>query len=375
MIFAPASPYSSLPFAIHPLLAMKPFFRVVVVGSGIGAHHIKAFQAAPDLFDVVAICDVDPERAAKLATERQVPETVTDFESVLSRPDVDIIDLCTPPHLHFQQIQGALEAGKHVVCEKPLVGSLLQIDQLEILARKSGRQIMPIFQYRFGHGLQKLKHLVERQLTGEAFVFNVDVAWWRDAAYYNAIPWRGKRATELGGALISHAIHAVDMTFYILGPARSLFARSATRVNDIETEDCVAIAVEMADGSLGTMSVTLGSCAQISRHRFTFRNLTAESNTEPYTNSAEPWTFSLPEKTEPGGPIERALKEFEPMAEGYEGQFRRFYRSLTEGEPLPVMLADARRALEFIAGVYSSAETGERILLPLTKNNPKYVQI
>jgi predicted dehydrogenase len=354
---------------------MNPFFRVVVVGSGIGAQHVKAYQAAPDLFDVVAICDVDPQRGAKLANEHQLPESVTDFESVLSRLDVDIIDLCTPPHLHFQQIQAALEAGKHVVCEKPLVGSLPQIDQLENLARKSGRQIMPIFQYRFGHGLQKLKYLVERQLTGQAFVFNVDVAWWRDAAYYNSIPWRGKRATELGGALLSHAIHAIDIIFYILGPARSLFARSATRVNSIETEDCVAIAVEMADGSLGTISVTLGSCAEISRHRFTFRNLSAESNAEPYTNSAEPWTFSLPEKTEPGGPIERALTEFEPMAEGYEGQFRRFYHSLTEGESLPVTLADARRALEFIAGVYSSAETGERILLPLTKNNPKYVRL
>ena len=375
MIFAPASPYSPFPFALHPPLAMKPLFRVVVVGSGIGAHHVKAYRAAPDLFDVVAICDIDPERAGKLADEQQIPETVTDLESVLSRPDVDIVDLCTPPHLHFQQIQSTLEAGKHVVCEKPLVGSLRQMDQLEILGRKSGRQIMPIFQYRFGHGLQKLKYLVERQLTGEAFVFNVDVAWWRDAAYYNAMPWRGKRATELGGALLSQAIHAIDMVFYILGPARSLFARTATRVNSIEVEDCVAAAVEMADGSLGTISVTLGSCAQISRHRFTFRNVSAESNTEPYTNSAEPWTYSLPEKTEAGGPIERALSEFEPTAEGYEGQFRRFYRSLTEGEPLPVTLAHARRALEFIAGVYSSAETGERVSLPLSKNDPKYVQL
>ena len=353
---------------------MKPFLRVVVVGSGIGAQHVKAYRAAPDLFEVAAICDVDPERGAKLADEQQVTESLTDFDSVLSRPDVDIVDLCTPPHLHFQQVQAALEAGKHVVCEKPLVGSLTQLDQLEILARKSGRQIMPIFQYRFGHGLQKLKHLVTRQLTGEAFVFNVDVAWWRDAEYYS-VSWRGKRATELGGALISQAIHAVDMIFYILGPARCVFAKIATRVNSSEVEDCAAIAVEMADGSLGTISITLGSCAQISRHRFTFRNLSAESSTEPYTNSAEPWTFSLPEKTEPGGPIERALAEFEPMAEGYEGQFRRFYRALTEGEPLPVTLADARRVLEFIAGVYSSGETGERILLPLAKNNPKYVQL
>ena len=179
-----------------------------------------------------------------------------------------------------------------MICEKPLVGSLAAVDLVSRLANESGRQVMPIFQYRFGHGLQKLKYLVDQKLAGEAFVFNVDVAWWRDSEYYRN-PWRGQRATELGGALLSQAIHAVDMVLYILGPAKSVFGRTTTRVNQIEVEDCVAISMEMRDGSLGTISVTLGSLAEISRHRFTFRNVTAESNTEPYANSREPWVFSF----------------------------------------------------------------------------------
>ena len=347
--------------------------RVVVVGSGIGAQHIKAFRAAPDLFELTAICDIDPIRARALAEEHAIPELLTDFETAIHRADVDIIDICTPPNLHFGQIHAAVEAGKHVICEKPVVGSLAELDQLQDLSRRTGKQIMPIFQYRFGRGLQKLKHLVERQLTGEAFVFNVDVAWWRSRDYYS-VPWRGKRATELGGALLSQAIHAVDMVFYILGPARTVFARTVTRVNPIEVEDCVAIAMEMSDRSLGTISVTLGSAAQISRHRFTFRNLSAESNTEPYANSAEPWVFSFPEEKQDER-IERALSEFTPSAEGYEGQFRRFSHSFKQAEALPVSLADARRVLEFIAGVYYSAESGEQVSLPLTQTNPKYIQL
>ncbi len=347
--------------------------RVVVAGSGIGAQHVRAFRALPDLFEVVAICDIDPQRARALAEEHAIPELLTDFETAIRRNDVDIIDICTPPNLHFGQIRAAIEAGKQVICEKPIVGSLAELDQLEDLAHRTGRQIMPIFQYRFGHGLQKLKYLVERQLTGEAFVFNVDVAWWRPRDYYS-VPWRGKRATELGGALLSQAIHAVDMVFYILGPVRTLFARTATRVNPIEVEDCVAIAMEMSDGSLGTVSVTLGSAAQISRHRFTFRNLSAESNIEPYANSAEPWVFSFPEEKRDER-IESALAEFKPSAEGYEGQFRRFYHSFTQAESLPVSLADARRVLEFIAAVYYSAENEERVSLPLSKTNPKYIQL
>jgi predicted dehydrogenase len=192
------------------------------------------------------------------------------------------------------------------------------------LAGEYRRQVMPIFQYRFGHGLQKLKHLVDRKLTGEAFVFNVDVAWWRSEDYYRDKPWRGKRATELGGALLSQAIHAVDMIFYILGPAKSVTAYARTRVSPIDVEDCVAIAVELEDGSLGTISVTLGSVTQISRHRFTFRRLTAESNTEPYANSKEPWSFSPVDK-EDATAITNALAEFKPEPEGYEGQFYRFF--------------------------------------------------
>jgi predicted dehydrogenase len=347
--------------------------RVVVVGSGIGAQHVRAFRAAPELFHIAAICDIDQERGAAVAEEHGIQELLTDFETAIARRDVDIIDLCTPPNLHFAQICATLEAGKHVICEKPLVGSLVELDQLEALAHKTGKQIMPIFQYRFGRGLQKLKYLVDRQLAGEAFVFNVDVAWWRTRDYYS-VPWRGKRSTELGGALLSQAIHALDMVFYILGPARTLFARTATRVNPIEVEDCVAIAVEMGDGSLGTISVTLGSAAQISRHRFTFRNLSAESNTEPYANSGEPWVFSLPEEKTDGS-IEHALAEFAPLAEGYEGQFRRFYQSFIHAESPPVTLADARRVLEFVGAVYSSAETGERVSLPLTRTNPKYTRL
>jgi predicted dehydrogenase len=267
---------------------MRLPLQIAVVGSGIGAQHLQGYQEFSDLFDVKILCDIDRERAASVSEKFGIAEIGTRFDAVCRRPDIDVIDICTPPHLHFEQIKQALASGKHVICEKPLVGSLAALDSLSRLAKASGRKLLPIFQYRFGHGLQKLKYLVDRKLAGDAFVFNLDVAWWRSSAYYDS-PWRGKRATEFGGALLSHAIHAVDMVLYILGgPAKTVFGYARTKVNQIEVEDCVALALEMADGSLGTISVTLGSLAQISRHRFTFRNVTAESNTDPYANSQEP---------------------------------------------------------------------------------------
>jgi predicted dehydrogenase len=349
---------------------MSPL-KVAVVGAGICSQHIKAYLALPHQFELVALCDVDPQKAAQVAKEFNLNQVFSDFSDLVARPDLDVIDLCTPPHVHLQQLEAGLRAGKHMICEKPLVGSLADVDRVSALARKCQRQVMPIFQYRFGHGLQKLKQLVDRKLTGEAFVFNVDVAWWRSTEYYQNNPWRGKRATELGGALVSQAIHAVDMVFYILGPARSLSAYANTRVSPIEVEDCVAIAVEMEDGSLGTISVTLGSANQISRHRFTFRNVAAESNTEPYANSRDPWAFSSPDE-EKENVIARALGEFKPELEGYEGQFSRFYAALQDDGPLPVTIEDARRSLEFIAAAYHSAESGERLNLPLDNRHKKY---
>jgi predicted dehydrogenase len=127
----------------------------------------------------------------------------------------------------------------------------------------------------------------------------------------------------------------------------------------------------MADGSLGTISVTLGSITQISRHRFTFRRLTAESNTEPYANTRDPWSFSPVDK-ESATAITSALAEFKPELEGYEGQFSRFFTALRDGGEPPVTIEDARRSLEFIGAAYHSSESGERVDLPLGKQHPKH---
>ncbi len=344
--------------------------RIALIGSGIGVEHIKGYQELPELFDIKVLCDINRERAASVAQKFGIQTLSESFDEVCDRTDIDFVDICTPPALHLEQIGTALKAGKHVICEKPLVGSIAEIDQVARLARESGRQVMPIFQYRFGNGLQKLKFLVDRNLTGQSFVFNVDVAWWRDAKYYEN-PWRGKRATELGGALLSQAIHAVDMVHYILGPAKNVFGRAITRVNPIEVEDCVAISMEMEDGSLGTISVTLGSLAEISRHRFTFRNLSAESNTEAYANSREPWTFSFDAHGNERE-LREALTEFKPLPERYAGQFYRLYHALASGSELPVTLDDARAALEVIAATYHSAETNRAVPLPIGSTHTKY---
>ncbi len=349
---------------------MNQRLRVAVVGSGVGKQHISAFQQLPEQFEVMAICDIDVDKAQAAAADHNVPRVATDIVQLCRMDDLDVIDICTPPHLHFEQIQQVLAAGKHAICEKPLVGSLKQVDELMHVEAESGKRVMPIFQYRFGHGLQKLKFLVNQGLAGRAYVASVETAWRRRADYY-AVPWRGKWKTELGGTLLSHASHTLDMLYYILGPVKSVFARTATRVNPIEVEDCASVSLEMADGSLASLIATLGSVPQISRHRFCFGGFTAESNTQPYDNSKDPWTFT-PDSPALSRQIEQALSQFVPLPERFTGQFYRFYQALLHDTELPVTLRDARASLELITAMYHSAFTRQVVDLPIGPDHQRY---
>ncbi len=345
--------------------------KVVVVGGGIGRSHLEGYQKLPDLFEIVAICDIDQPKAQEVVEKYKLPRSYLDFNEVCQLEDLDVIDLCTPPHLHFSQIKQALAAGKNVICEKPLVGSLREVDEvIKAEAEANGKRVMPIFQYRFGHGLQKLKMLADSGLVGRAYLATIETAWRRRAVYYS-VPWRGKWQTELGGALLTHAIHSHDILNYIMGPAKSVFARTATRVNPVEVEDCAAISVEMADGSLATLSVTLGSSKEITRHHFCFEGLSAESNNRPYDNSGDPWEF-VGDTPELEARIQEVLSAFKPLPERFAGQFYRYYHALKNSTELPVTLADSRRALEFITAFYYSVETGRPVELPIGKEHPKY---
>src|SRR5689334_19313144 len=183
--------------------------RVAVVGCGVGRSHVQAYTELSSQYDVVAVCDLDEAKAKTVAEEFSVPNVYTDYSKLCRMDNLDVIDLSTPPFLHFAQIQEGLAAGKHIICEKPLVASLKEIDQLEVAQQQAGKILMPIFQYRFGNGLQKLKLLKDKGLTGEAFVSTVETAWRRRAEYY-AVPWRGKWQTEIGGTLTGHALHTHD---------------------------------------------------------------------------------------------------------------------------------------------------------------------
>ena len=344
---------------------------VAVVGMGIGRNHLDAYAALPKHFEIKAVCDLDEAKVKAAAGSFAGSVATTQFADLLAMPALDIIDICTPPDTHRALIEQALRAGKHVICEKPLTGSLADADAIGKAAAASKGTLSPIFQYRFGNGLQKLKHLQSKGICGVPYLSTIETSWRREADYY-AVPWRGKWASELGGCCLTHAIHAHDILSYVNGPVKNVFARATTRVNKIEVEDVAAISVEMANGSLATLAVTLGAAEEISRLRFMFSNLTVESRSvAPYRPGDEPWHFKgmTPEVD---ARIAVAFAEFKPTEESFAGQLVRIHAGITSGAAMPVTLADARASLELITAIYHSAETGTAVALPLAASHPKY---
>jgi predicted dehydrogenase len=350
---------------------MSRVYTVAVVGGGIGKSHIvEGYEPNKDRFKVIAVCDLDPVRRNALADEFGIERRVANFDDLLAMDDLDIIDICTPPMVHYPMLVAGLKAGKHVICEKPLVGSLAEVDEIIALEQQSRGKLMPVFQYRFGNGIEQVKRIIEAGIAGKPYVGTVETLWRREADYY-AVPWRGKWKTELGGVLMTHAIHPHDIFTYLMGEPKSLFGRVATRVNAIEVEDCISASLEMESGALASFTATLGSADEISRIRLAFEHVTFESDHEAYNPGKLPWKI-LPRNDETKARIEALLADWQDVPSRFETQMRRFWDALEGLGPMPVTTRDSRRALEIVTAFYHSSETHEEVSFPVTASHPKY---
>lgn len=345
-------------------------WTVAVIGCGIGRGHIEGYRAHPGKFRVVALCDVDERRLAALGDEFAIGRRTTSFDEMLGMEDVDIVDLCTPPALHVTQTLAALAAGKEVVCEKPVAGSLADIDRLIGAEAESAGRVMPVFQYRFGNGVQKAKRIVDLGLAGTPYLATVETAWRRAPEYYRTA-WRGRLKSELGGVLLTHAIHAHDLLTYLLGPVASVFAHTATRVNPVEVEDCAVASLVMQSGALVSLAATLGSHREITRLRLCFEHVTFESSQAPYSPGDDPWQI-IPASVEGADRIADALAGYRSLPSRFAGLIGGYHEALATGGALPVMLADARRSLELVTALYHSAATGSLVHLPIACDHPAY---
>jgi len=348
---------------------MSKLYQVAVIGAGIGKEHIKGYSTISKKFKVKYVCDLDLERAKKITDNSNIIIT-NNFDEVLKDDEINIIDICLPPHLHFEFCKNALESGKEVICEKPLVSNLKEVDELILVSQKTKKNIFPVFQYRYGLGTTQLKSIVDAGLAGMPFIASLETHWNRDSNYYS-IDWRGTWKGEQGGAILGHAIHIHDLLRMVFGEVSSVYAKLTTRVNNIEVEDCGSLSIAMKSGALVTSSVTLGAAKDTSRLKFCFENLTVESGSSPYKPADESWNFTARNKKLQNKIDDILSKIIHPLS-SYAGLFEQIANKLDGKKSDEVTLLDGKKSLEFVTAIYNSAREDKNIKLPIKIDNPYY---
>ncbi len=342
---------------------------VAILGAGIGAQHFECYRYLANQFNVVRVIDQDVGKARAL-TKGTSSTPGTQIKDALDDPSIDLIDVCLPPHLHASVTLDALSKSKHVICEKPLTTSLKDIAAIKSAAKRYNRRVFPVFQYRWGPGLAKLRHVIRSGFAGQPIIAAAETHWNRGADYY-AVPWRGTWDGEQGGAVLGHAIHSHDLLSQVMGPVASVSAFTTTRVNNIETEDCAAINLEFANGALGTSSITLGSATDETRLRYVFEHLTATSDTNPYCPGLGDWTFTARNPSRQKE-LEMILAQAPSERPGFEGFLAAVTDDLTSNNALAVTLEDGAASVELVTAIYHAARTGRRVDLPLAENHPLF---
>lgn len=333
-------------------------YRAAIVGTGsIGEAHVRAVQATQGRVTLEAAVDIDAQRVETFARQHGIAQSFTDYAAMLAAVRPDVVLVATPPSQHADMCVAAMEAGAWVMCEKPLCGSLAELDRIEAAEQRTGKYTACIFQMRFGAMTGHLRRIADAGQLGRPLVGVCNTLWYRDAAYY-AVPWRGRWDTELGGPTMGLGIHAMDHFLHLMGAWTDVRALVRTLDRAIEVEDVSMALVTFANGAVGSIVNSALSPRQETYLRFDYQRATVEL-THLYSYTRDNWKFT------PVPPVQddnllQAWQSFPPDVGSTHGaQLNALVadmdanrRPLTSGE-------QARQTMELLTAIYKSGFTGE----------------
>lgn len=235
------------------MVEKTPPIGVGLLGLGtIGASHAQALAQLRGRATLVSYSGGDAQKAADAGWPHatQLPP-----EELLRDESVDVIAICTPSGAHAENALAALEAGKHVVVEKPLALTAAEADRIVALAAAKKLSVHVISQRRLEPEVRAVRAALEAGRLGAVRLATTHVHWWRDESYYAAASWRGQ-ASGGGGSLMNQGAHNVDLLRWLAGPVDSVTAQSATLAHQPGTEDTTVATVRFTSGALGLISTS-----------------------------------------------------------------------------------------------------------------------
>jgi predicted dehydrogenase len=231
--------------------------RIGLVGVGAAAQisHIPALKKTEGL-ELTALCDCDAEKAMRVAQKFQVAKAYRRFEELLD-DELDVVDICTPNYLHAPMAVAALEAGKHVICERPLARSGEEAAAMLKAARKHDRLLMCSVQHRFRADAQLLRTFVDKGELGE--IFFAKAGWLRQRTQWDSDEWRRQKRESGGGVVLDLGFQMLDQALWIMGsPKVASVTASLHRSRKGEVEDNAIAFFRLASGATLTLEVTWG---------------------------------------------------------------------------------------------------------------------
>jgi|FLYL01.1.fsa_nt_gi predicted dehydrogenase len=355
----------------------RPIGVGVIGAGGIAEAHLFAYSREPERARLVAVADVDEGRARSAAERFGVAHFYTDYRELLARADVEAVSICAPPFLHVPMSVEALEAGKHVLCEKPVAPTLAGLDAIAAAQRSAGRVFAGVFQLRFGRGAQQVRALLDEGRFGRLHLGLAETLWYRGDDYYRQAAWRGSWRQEAGGVTVSQAIHLIDCLAWFMGRPVAVYAAAGTFRAPIEQDDTAAAIVRFEGGAIGQISSTVSALGpERSRLELYGTRLAALSQGKAYDSTAEPFAFYGANEEESAAVQDEMERRF---PKGYRvlhrGAVADFLAAIEEGRPPLVGVEECRTALNITAGIYKSAMTGAPAELPLSPADPFYHEL
>lgn len=233
--------------------------RLAIIGLGMAVGpHAKSLVDLADRAEVIWACSPSEARCRQFAQSFPFP-TTTDVDRVLGDERVEALLLLTPPSTHVELGGRALAAGKHLLIEKPVALTAREADGLVALARRHGRRLGVVLQYRFRDASLRLAELIAAGGLGPLMTGDCRVQWWRPQSYYDE-PGRGSFARDGGGVLLTQAIHTLDLFRSFVGGIEVIAGLAATTaLHRMECEDYAAALLRLGGGAPGCFTASTAS--------------------------------------------------------------------------------------------------------------------
>jgi UDP-N-acetyl-2-amino-2-deoxyglucuronate dehydrogenase len=322
-----------------------------VIGCGdVSVVHFEALSALRDV-RLVAVCDVDPETAARTGARYAVP-WFTDHRVLLAEVRPDVVHVCTPHHQHADPAIDAIESGVHVVMEKPVAQTVDEAERVIEAAERHPRvRVGVCLQNRYNAAVQAAREILLSGAVGEVLGGSGVVLWHRTSGYYDARPWRRAVATSGGGVLINQAIHTIDLLEWLLGPVTGVSGHADRHHPSplVEVEDTAQIVLQHGGGA---RSVLFATVAYVQDAPVTIE-IVAE---HAVLSMREDLTVRYSD-----GRVHRVKeREADSSGRGYWGVSHTeliadFYGRLDDPDPFWISPREATRSLRIIAEVYATS--------------------